>query len=594
MSTGIRVLCVDRSDSVVQTASVLEDAGTGITVEPVSDPAVAFDTLGEHIDCIVSAHEPPETDGIELLKRVRSKHRDLPFVLFTDNGTEALAADAVSAGVTDYFVGRPDGDNAGSICERIESAVERYRDVRDRGRDRTLLSEAQRIAGVGAWECDPQTGAVHVTEETARIHDVSPGDEYRLDDIIEQYHPEDRPALRAAIEAAWAEGDPYDLTLRLDPTNGGFRWIQARGEARFEAGEPVCLRGSFQDVTERQAREQELRRYRAIVEALDDAVYAVDGDGRIEYVNQRYAEMKGLSKDELLGTPMRNWVEDETADRIYELIAELEQGDRDVVAVEYESLTADGERIPAELRATDLEFPDGQRGRVGVIRDITDRRERERRLERQNERLEEFTSVVSHDLRNPLNVASGNVELAREDCDSDRLDAADDALHRMDALIDDLLTLAQEGEAVTETDPMNLRDVATDCWHTVESAGVELQIDTDRRIIANEGRLKQLFENLFRNAVEHGTPGVTVTVGDLEDGFYVADDGPGIPETERDKVFENGYSTAEGGTGFGLAIVERVADAHGWTVRATEGDGGGARFEFTGIEDAPRDGSLSS
>ena len=201
--------------------------------------------------------------------------------------------------------------------------------------------------------------------------------------------------------------------------------------------------------------------------------------------------------------------------------------------------------------------------------------------------LEEFTSVVSHDLRNPLNVASGNVELAREDCDSDRLDAADDALHRMDALIDDLLTLAQEGEAVTETDPMNLRDVATDCWHTVESAGVELQIDTDRRIIANEGRLKQLFENLFRNAVEHGTPGVTVTVGDLEDGFYVADDGPGIPETERDKVFENGYSTAEGGTGFGLAIVERVADAHGWTVRATESGDGGARFEFTGVEDAP-------
>jgi len=340
-------------------------------------------------------------------------------------------------------------------------------------------------------------------------------------------------------------------------------------------------------VSERQVREQELRRYRAIVEALDDAVYAVDGDGRIEYINEQYAKMKGLPRDELLGTPMREWVDDDTADRIYELISELERGERDVVAIEYESLTADGERIPAELRATDLEFPGGQQGRVGVIRDITERKKRERRLERQNERLENFVSVVSHDLRNPLGVAGGNLKLAREDCNSDRLDAIGDALNRMDALIDDLLVLSRESEAVTESEPVGLRDVVADCWLTVESAGADLRIDTDRRIVANEGRLKQLFENLFRNSIEHGGSTVTVTVGETEDGFYVADDGPGIPESDRETVFENGYSTAEGGTGFGLAIVERVADAHGWGVRATESADGGARFEFTGVENAP-------
>jgi signal transduction histidine kinase len=76
---------------------------------------------------------------------------------------------------------------------------------------------------------------------------------------------------------------------------------------------------------------------------------------------------------------------------------------------------------------------------------------------------------------------------------------------------------------------------------------------------------------------------VTVTVGDLADdaGFFVADDGPGIPPDERETVFEAGHSTAPDGTGFGLAIVDGIADAHGWTVRVTDSATGGARFEFS-------------
>ena len=86
------------------------------------------------------------------------------------------------------------------------------------------------------------------------------------------------------------------------------------------------------------------------------------------------------------------------------------------------------------------------------------------------------------------------------------------------------------------------------------------------------------------DTAEHGGADVTVTVGALDDGFYVADDGHGIPESMRETVFEAGYSTAEDGTGFGLRIVERVADAHGWTVDAAESEGGGARFEVRGVE----------
>jgi signal transduction histidine kinase len=91
-------------------------------------------------------------------------------------------------------------------------------------------------------------------------------------------------------------------------------------------------------------------------------------------------------------------------------------------------------------------------------------------------------------------------------------------------------------------------------------------------------------ENLFRNAIEHGGEDVTIRVGGLSDGFYVEDDGPGVPEDARDEVFEVGYSTSPDGTGFGLNIVKEIAEAHNWEITLTEGTTGGARFEITNVE----------
>jgi signal transduction histidine kinase len=210
--------------------------------------------------------------------------------------------------------------------------------------------------------------------------------------------------------------------------------------------------------------------------------------------------------------------------------------------------------------------------------------ERTAELERQNDRLEEFAGVVSHDLRNPLEVARGRTELAREECDSDHLAAVERAHDRMTALIDDLLTLAREGDPVTDAEPVDLGRVVGSCWRTVDTVDATLRNEAEGMILADEGRLRQLLENLIRNAIEHGGEGVSVTVGTLPDGFYVADDGPGIDPDRREEVFDAGHSTSQSGTGFGLRIVEQVADAHGWSVRAVESEAGGARFEVTGIE----------
>jgi signal transduction histidine kinase len=248
--------------------------------------------------------------------------------------------------------------------------------------------------------------------------------------------------------------------------------------------------------------------------------------------------------------------------------------------------TADGEWCWVDARGSNqLDDPVIQ-GVVINARDITARKERERELERQNERLEEFAEVVSHDLRNPLTVARAQLDLGRSEADNEHFEKVDAAHERIEELIDDLLTLAREGKDIGETEPVDLRRLVDDCWQNVATGDGDIDVVLDGEIEADPTRLQQLLENLLRNAAEHADRSVTVSVGSTPDGFYLEDDGPGIPEGERESVFDAGYSTSQNGTGFGLTIVKQVSQAHGWEVDVTEGSMGGARFEFSGVEAA--------
>jgi signal transduction histidine kinase len=209
------------------------------------------------------------------------------------------------------------------------------------------------------------------------------------------------------------------------------------------------------------------------------------------------------------------------------------------------------------------------------------RLEREQELQRQNERLEDFASVISHDLRNPLNVATGRLEMM--ETDSPHIDPIENALDRMQTLIDDVLTLARQGRSVNETEPVQLERIVRESWQNVSTEEVQLDVVADTTIQADPGRLPEVFENLFRNAIEHGGHVDTVTVGDLPTGFFVADDGRGIPVENRSSVLDGGFTTSDSGTGFGLSIVREIAEAHGWDISVTESVNGGARFDFTGV-----------
>jgi len=206
-------------------------------------------------------------------------------------------------------------------------------------------------------------------------------------------------------------------------------------------------------------------------------------------------------------------------------------------------------------------------------------REREQELARQNERLDEFASVVSHDLRNPLGVAQGNLDMARKTGNEALFEKVERAHERMETLVEDLLALARGGQVVGETAPVELSTAARRAWSSVDAPVAVMDVAADAEVEADADRLVQLLVNLLSNAVEHGGADVDVEVGATGAGFYVADDGTGIPEDDRDRVLEYGYTTAAEGTGLGLAIVREIAEAHGWTVVVGESEAGGARFD---------------
>jgi signal transduction histidine kinase len=343
-------------------------------------------------------------------------------------------------------------------------------------------------------------------------------------------------------------------------------------------------------------------RFRAVLLAsdVDDPVVVLDGSDRIRDFNAA-AATAFPALDGAVGSPLDSAVPS--------LAEGLSKADTAEEAEDTEGRSGDGATDGSEPPVVAVPTDGGTRhfrpttvpvalgapdeGRRLVLTEVTETERQRQALERQNERLERFASAVSHDLRNPLNAASAQLDIARRKLDGENrhLAAVATEQNRMEEMITDLLTLAREGRDIDEMEVVSLRRLAGDCWNRIapEEDGPALRVVDGLRFRADPDRLRQVLENLFRNSVEHAAEDpadLTVSVGPLADGdgFYVADDGPGIPGDRRERVFETGHTTADDGTGFGLAIVREIVTAHDWDVRVVESETGGARFEISGVE----------
>jgi PAS domain S-box-containing protein len=406
----------------------------------------------------------------------------------------------------------------------------------------------------------------------------------------------ERDRMRRHVERATRERARVTADLRT--ADGG----TATHEFVSGPGADGGAVGVARDVDEGRSGEASVarsrRRFEAVLASPDSFIGLLDPDGTLRRANRTALEFVDAEPDEVEGRPFWElpwWTHSSSLqERLKSWISEAADG----TYVRYESthVAPSGERVIIEGVIRPV-VDDEVVSLIAEGRDVTERREYEHELEVKNERLKEFSRVLAHDLRNPLAVARGHFDALGGAVDGDgrsHYDSVDRALDRIDELIADTLELARQGQRVADADrdAVELASVAEAAWGGVETTGARLEIEETARFVADESRLRQVLENLYRNTVEHaveeaaGDDGpVTVWVGVLDDGdgFYVADDGPGIPAEERDRVFETGFTTKDEGTGYGMASVRRLVAAHDWAVTAHASRDGGARFEICDV-----------
>ncbi|WP_222919362.1 PAS domain S-box protein [Natrinema sp. SYSU A 869] len=450
------------------------------------------------------------------------------------------------------------------------------------------------------WLSDPEA----LEWPLQRPFDIGTGDQPLLERVIRtrtlqirQYDETDGAAVPfgdraveqgvqsvAAVPLA-AHGDMYGVAViyATDPLSEHEREaVQAVTEAASHVLETIAIRGRLEQ------QERTLHRYERLVETAGDGMYVLDNAGHIMTVNDAILEMTGYSREGLLGEHASILFDHEDVEAGEAIIRSLLKSGGSTDTLELTVETKAGETISCEAQIAIL-VPDGEfRGSVGVLRDVTERKRQERKLHERNERLDAFTRIVSHDLRNPLGVAQGYLELLEETGDPTYAEKTRNGLDRMESIIEDVLAIAREGEWAADTDPVDLESIAREAWDHVSTAETTLSVTETMTLAADRSRLLRLLENCFRNSIEHGETTETVRVRPLESdertdetqGFFIEDDGEGLPAELRDEIFDPSASTSTEGLGIGLWIVREVATGHGWSVVATESDTGGARFEF--------------
>jgi PAS domain S-box-containing protein len=466
-TSRVTVLAVDDDPDILDlTATFLErerDEFEVVTENFVDDALGRLED--ERVDAIVSDYDMPRMNGLEFLDAIRENHEDIPFILFTGKGSEEIASEAISKGVTDYLQKKTGASQYSILANRILNAVDQYR------ASEALKRSEEKFSKLVTNSSD----VIGVVNENARFKYISPACKHALgyeqEELIDEcafdYMPPDdrKNAMEAFFEAIENPEVEPKIHFRFEHPDGGWTAVEARGKNLFD----------------------------------DDFI-----DGFV--VNAR---------------------------------------------------------------------------------DITELKQREQELQQQNEQLKNMRQVLSHDLRSPVSVASGFMDLYRETNDESYLDKVDNALDRMNVLLDQMLTLADNDTKIDETEQISLKEIVRSAWEMAGTEEAELRVEDSREFEADPVRFQQVVENLLRNAIEHGDGDVTVTVGTTDSGIYFEDTGPGIDPEDRERVFESGYTTSADGTGFGLNIVKQIVLGHGWEIDISEGEAGGARFDITGVTFRP-------
>ncbi|HET6350607.1 MAG TPA: PAS domain S-box protein [Coriobacteriia bacterium] len=501
----------------------------------------------------------------------------------------------------------------GVVIDRTE-VLEARDTIRERDE---MLDRTSEIGKIGGWELNVLTGEATWTAEAARIHDIQSEDAGWKTDPLFQIVPEMREFVREAQRRAIESGWPFDLETEIVTASGARKWVRIVGRPAMLGDQVVRVQGTIQDVSDKHAAEEALRRseerYRTLVEQMPEGMFVLDASGRITDANPAASEMTGFTSDELRKLSAAELVRPQDMET---LVTRFTTIGGPPVASHWILVRKDGSEFHAEVVGRRL--PDN--GVQAVVRDITERRrveqlirdlnsELERKVairtaevEAANRELEAFAYAVSHDLRAPLRAMNGFCKALAEDYGESLDDRAHEYIsfimegsRTMSELIDALLTLSRDtrGDMLHEIVDVTglVNKVIAQRRQFYPERDVQVEVEENLCVFGDTRMVNVLVSNLVGNAwkytmkTEAARVSITSTVD--EDGkrwICVADNGAGFDTRYSSQLFEPFHRLHREddfpGIGIGLATVKRIVNRHGGLIKAEAVPGRGATFSF--------------
>ncbi|HEX9262159.1 MAG TPA: PAS domain S-box protein [Candidatus Bathyarchaeia archaeon] len=485
------------------------------------------------------------------------------------------------------------------------------------------LSRSQEIAHLGSWELDLATNRLSWSDEVYRIFGLKPQEfEATYEAFLVAVHPDDRAAVDAAYSSSLVEGrDTYEIEHRVvRKSTGEIRTVQEKcNHIRDGFGRVIRSVGMVHDITERkraeEARIESEMNYRRLFETSQDGIIARDLRGDMIDCNQAYERMIGYSKEELKNLSVKQLLPKKWHEQREEVNKEvLETGDSIVYEREY--LRKDGLVFPASLRTWPLTNEKGETiGVWSIVRDITEQKNLQRKLEQQTENLEKLVEertkqlkdaerlaaigqtagMVGHDIRNPLQAILGDLYLVKDDLASvkdseekgrmqESLESVEKSILYINKIVADLQDFAKPlNPCVEKTDLRPIIDEILQKNTLPENIKCQVSVNSKaREVMVDPAFMKRILGNLIFNAVQAMPDGGELKIRSYrEDGeavITVEDTGTGISEEVRSKLFTPLFTTKSKGQGFGLAVVKRLTEAMCGTVTFESTQGKGTTF----------------
>lgn len=571
------------------------------------------ESIDRKADCVLVS-DGPETDehaaidGVEMVERVRAHRADVPVGVYTFRAGREPIESTLGSGADTVIRVPP------SRSTVLASRVRRLAGVdRREPRYQQFESLLEHYPGV-VYLKDLESRFVDVTQHTFEEHEDSPQLDRETVIGLTDYELYDRAVADELFE------EEQELLARERSVvekithvaeDGQDRWLSTTKVPRYdENGELLGLVGEIRDVTDIKRQERMIATLHEASRGLiradskhDIGAIAVDIATKIESLPRARVDLfdkEGSSLREVAATS------DEQFDWDHETFVQVANSGTTHYRSEIGELIAvekhDSDSVELSESVCGLRIPLGQHGVLGLESDgetldpftvelaqvlaanveaALDRAYQQRRLAEQAERLEEFALLGSHELRNRLQIALGTAERAHAQGDVDAVGDVIETLGRMERLVSQLLTLARTGAVSQTTQTVALSGIANAAWKSVDGDAT-LTVEPDGIVTANRDGLLEVFEMLFRAAVDGGQSD-TVSVGTTADGFYV-EEGVSILTDEQEEIFEPTREGVDAATGDSIYLISVIADAHNWEVNVSERPDAGTRFVFANVE----------